>query len=428
MAERKVAVVFLHGLFSGPKTWENLQRLLESDRDIHRSEVQIDFKRFPYDSPKFKINPLRRIPNLNDIADSLKSYLEIECDDYDALILISHSQGGLVLQRYLQRMLNDGRGLDLNRIKKAVMFACPNSGSELFLLARRWIFFLFRHSQAKELGTLNDSIAEAQRKVIHSVVRSITCAPNECRIPITAYFGQTDNIVRPTSAMGLFLDTGSMPGDHFTIIQPENKEALVYKTVKKHVLDICRDLVSLLTTPTTPDSDPELPFSPDRNVEQRWAFAWTADDPSDDLASAIARAVDFVQSTDRAAPFFSLRVDNSAKPANREYGRPAISEVVQKSRISIIISDDLARSFHCLHLFRAAVEAEKKVYVLSQREISNESKMEILAAGDRAEVETFVYEPSKLQEEVSRILLKAGPKTDWLEGASDSKEIWAGGN
>ncbi|MGA5452152.1 esterase/lipase family protein [Streptomyces umbrinus] len=422
MAEQKIAVVFIHGLFSGAKTWSKLQDLLEGDREIHRSEFEIDLKNFQYNSPKFKINPLRRIPNHGDIAEGLKSYLEVECDGYESLIIVTHSQGGLVLQRYLQKMLNDGRGRDLRRIKKVVMFACPNSGSELFLLARRWIFFFFPHSQAQALGTLNDAISEAQRKVIHSVVRASVSSAMECRIPIVAYFGSTDNIVRPVSALGLFIDTGSMPGDHFSIIQPDNREALIYKTVKKHLLGVCRDIEDTGTVESGPDAD--MVLGSDGRVEQRWAFAWATDDPSDALNNMVANAVSFTRSIQTTKDIFSLRVDSSAVVPGNDYGKFTAIDVVRSSRMSIIITDDLANSYHCLHLLKVSVEAEKPVYVLSRRELPEDSKMEILAIGS-ANVETQVCDPPKVGEEISRILLMAGSKPDFIlgEGPGEAREV-----
>ncbi|MEU0477265.1 esterase/lipase family protein [Streptomyces olivaceus] len=411
MTERKVAVVFIHGLFSGPKTWGALKHLLECDRDLVRQEISVDLKVFSYDSPKFSLNPLRRIPNLNDIAESLKSYLEIECEEHDALVLVSHSQGGLVLQRYLQRMLNDGRGLELKRIKNSLMFACPNSGSELFLLLRKWVFFFFPHSQAKELGMLNDAIAEAQRKVIHNVVRASTFSATECRIPVFAYFGQTDNIVRPVSAMGLFLDTGSMPGDHFTIIQPDDSNALVFKTIKRHLLVTCQELKSHVHEVEHTSVHPETTLPARRHPEQPWAFAWASDSPSRGLGDVVASAVRITETFDSAAKIFSLRVDTASKEVNGEAEHSAIENMIRQSRISIVISDDPASSYTCLKLLRATIEAEKRVYILSQREISHETKMEILTAGDGADVELRICEPGRLQDEIIRVLRQTGPKT-----------------
>ncbi|WP_326729365.1 esterase/lipase family protein [Streptomyces phaeochromogenes] len=425
MAERKIAVVFIHGLFSSAKTWDKIKHLLESDREMHPSEFRIDFKCFEYNSPKFKINPLRRIPNHGDIAEALKSYIEIECDEYDVVIVVTHSQGGLVLQRYLQKMLNDGRGLDLQRIKKVIMFACPNSGSELFLLARRWIFFFFPHSQAKALGTLNDAISEAQRKVVHNIVRASSISATECRIPIIAYFGSTDNIVRPVSAVGLFVDTGSMPGDHFSIIQPTDRESLVYKTVKKNLLTACRDLGNSEITENAADIEGGTDSDEDEQADSHWAFAWAADDASDSLNNVVAGAVSFAKSVQPERGIFSLRVDGNATPDGTEYEKFSTIDAVRQSRISIIITDDLANSEHCLRLLRATAEAEKPVFVFSRQDLPYESKMEILSTSP-ALVETFICDSSKIGEEISRILLTAGSKSDFFLGKGSGEVRKAG--
>ena len=44
--------------------------------------------------------------------------------------MVTHSQGGLILQRYLAWMLGEGRGRELTTIRLIVTLSCPNEGSE----------------------------------------------------------------------------------------------------------------------------------------------------------------------------------------------------------------------------------------------------------------------------------------------------------
>ena len=113
---------------------------------------------------------LRRIPTINDIADLLRTYLEVDRRDAESLVLVSHSQGGLIVQRYLARMLDDGRGRELARIKRVVMYGCPNTGSA-FLGSIRQLARFWHHPQERQLRPYAAEVSETQRVVLSSVVR-----------------------------------------------------------------------------------------------------------------------------------------------------------------------------------------------------------------------------------------------------------------
>jgi pimeloyl-ACP methyl ester carboxylesterase len=225
------AVVFVHGLFSSGGAWEHFDQLIGADPGLSHLAVL----HFEYSSPKFNWSPLRRIPDYNVLADNLQTYLEIEAADRTAVVIVSHSQGGLVVQRYLARMISNGRGNELARIRRIVMFACPNSGSQIFLIARRGALF-WRHPQERGLRPINDSVTDAQQIVLSRVVHAQKAGSGECPIPIFAFAGESDNIVTPTSARSVFPDTGILPGDHFSIIRPDSLKHRAYTALKKNLL------------------------------------------------------------------------------------------------------------------------------------------------------------------------------------------------
>lgn len=225
------AVVFVHGLFSSKETWGEFDRLMDSDPAL----VGFDRVYFEYSSPKVRWNPLRRIPNYNDLADSLRTFLEIDVGSYSSIVLVSHSQGGLIIQRYLARMLANGHGRDLARIRRIIFFACPNSGSEAFLLFRRGLIF-WRHHQERELRPLNEAVTEAQQAVVNRIAKATRIASDRCPIYVVAYAGDSDNVVTPTSAKGVFENIGVIPGDHFTIIRPDSLKHRSYTTLKYNLL------------------------------------------------------------------------------------------------------------------------------------------------------------------------------------------------
>jgi pimeloyl-ACP methyl ester carboxylesterase len=249
--EVRTAVVFIHGLFSSASTWRHFDQLIRSDPDLSR----LNILNFEYSSPKFNLNPARRIPDYNVVADNLQTYLEVEVADQADIVLVSHSQGGLIVQRFLSRMISKGRGDELAKIRRIIMFACPNSGSEIFLIARRGAVF-WRHAQERDLRPINDSVTDAQQIVLSRIVYANKIGSGECPIPILAYAGESDNIVTPASARSIFPDTGVLPGDHFSIIRPDSISHRAYTTLKKHLLATQGDRAT--EARGRPIADPEI--------------------------------------------------------------------------------------------------------------------------------------------------------------------------
>ncbi|MFG2873942.1 alpha/beta fold hydrolase [Streptomyces sp. NPDC048337] len=248
---RQAAVVFVHGLFSSPTTWTPLQREMSG---IPAVSDEYDFLFFEYATRPVTWNPLRRMPDLDTIAESLRGFIGDLTAGYERVALVTHSQGGLVAQRYLSRMLLAGRGRELAKIRRLVMFACPNNGSDLFLLARRGLIPMTRNSQERELKPLQTSVLETQRRVIDGIVRAPELAHDSCPIPIVAYAGESDNVVVPSSAAGFFPETGVLPGDHFSVIKPSGPDSRIVHAVR-------RELVRALAEPfpAEPQSEADIP-------------------------------------------------------------------------------------------------------------------------------------------------------------------------
>jgi pimeloyl-ACP methyl ester carboxylesterase len=141
--------VMVHGILSSSTTWSSLVRYLKEDDQVAHL-YQLD--PFKYPSPKARLLPTRRTPDYDTLADSLGTYLEVECAEYASVVLVGHSQGGLIIQRYLARMLSDGRGHELQKIRRVVMLTCPSNGSEFLLLSRRALLPLLRNVQGDWSG------------------------------------------------------------------------------------------------------------------------------------------------------------------------------------------------------------------------------------------------------------------------------------
>ncbi|MDR3083166.1 MAG: alpha/beta hydrolase, partial [Streptomyces sp.] len=227
-------MVFVHGLFSSPKTWDAFVELLDSDEELSFASAL----RFGYASPKFRIRPDRRIPNFNDLAGQLKAFVEHRTKGYDRLVLVAHSQGGLVVQRYLAQMLAQGRGQELARIRGVLLFACPNDGSG-FALSLRTSWWQ-PNPQERALRPFDEQVKDAHRTVIGQVVNATVSGPSTSPIPFRVYGGTEDNVVVRASAQGAFPDVAMLPGDHFGIIQPASRKDDSYLALREHLLEVRR--------------------------------------------------------------------------------------------------------------------------------------------------------------------------------------------
>ncbi|HHR5880451.1 TPA: ABC-three component system protein [Providencia alcalifaciens] len=141
---KKICVVFVHGFTGGIGTWKNskgesFSDLLSADREINQS---YDFYEFDYytkidsffdsapvvrllglfglGSKKVKKNqPIRRISEL------LSTYVRTNLNNYDSVIFIAHSMGGLIVKDYI---LNHEKG-DAPEPVGYLSLAVPHKGS-----------------------------------------------------------------------------------------------------------------------------------------------------------------------------------------------------------------------------------------------------------------------------------------------------------
>jgi hypothetical protein len=226
-------LLLIHGFWSSPATWDKLTARLTTDPDLAGLRVHA----FGYESPKLPRWSMSqtRIPDYNDIAQSLPAYIAAHTPGDAPLVVVTHSQGGLILQRFLVWMLAEGRARELARIRSIVMLACPNEGSE-YLASIRATTGLDRNPQAAQLEVLDREVGDARRIVLRQIVHATTLDDRQCPIAVYVYAGRTDNIVTRQSAQSAFPTAAVLPGDHFTIHNPDAPGNLTHSTLKRHIL------------------------------------------------------------------------------------------------------------------------------------------------------------------------------------------------
>ena len=228
------SLVLIHGFGSTVKVWAKLIRRIHDDPDLSKIRVFT----FGYPSPRkprWPFSPIR-VPGYDDIAQTLELYLADEVPTGD-LAIMTHSQGGLILQRFLARMLNEGRGLELRRIRLIVMLVCPNEGSKYLGLVRT-AAGLRRHAQGRELYPLTTDVVEARRTVLNQIDKVEGVGLRHCGIPMYAYAGSQNNVVSRSSAQDGFANVSVLPGGHSSILDvdaPDNRTVSRLRTlVHKH--------------------------------------------------------------------------------------------------------------------------------------------------------------------------------------------------
>lgn len=215
-SEKQLAV-FVHGFGSSAECWNPLLKLLKDDPKIAEA---FDLACFEYPTQWFSFNPLRRIPLLEEIAQSLAHFLADNSAGYSEITLIGHSQGGLVIQCFLVDMLGDGNGENLENIRQVILVATPNEGTSLISGVRKLISHFSLNPQERSLRVLNPQIKKIRTIMSEKIVNAAESGANTWQIPIQAFGGLEDAIVVPASAQGPFYNYRGIPGDHFGVIRP----------------------------------------------------------------------------------------------------------------------------------------------------------------------------------------------------------------
>lgn len=266
----RIYVVFVHGLFAEPATWAAFEKLIAHDEDLSGKVITHCFR---YNSPVFRLRPDRQIAEVDDVADQLATELGVLLGEDDSAVLVSHSQGGLIVQRYLARTLAGGEGPSLTPVKSIVMFACPNNGSP-FLLVLRQLMVFWRHNQERQLRLSPRAVVETQRTILRAVVNADSRTASTWPIPVYAYGGSTDNVVRPDNARGNFPAGGVVDGNHSSLVRPTGTQHASYQVVKAEIVKAIRlreaphgdGEQSAVSRPdrdhTAPASGPSHPLSP----------------------------------------------------------------------------------------------------------------------------------------------------------------------
>lgn len=231
--QKTPAVIFVHGYRSDKKCWNKLIELLKKDSQV---KDRFDLKCFGYDTPSVRF-PFRKTPRIDDIAQQLHEFIESSDFHTRELTLVGHSQGGLIILRYLADMVEAGNGQNLYWIRQVVLVASPLLGSTFLSPFRKLFSYVVYDPQERALRALDQDTFNLIKRVQNQIVNATIPGPSSCPIPIRCFHGSRDRKVTKASAWGLTNEITELRCCHSSIIRPNDAEDGQYKAIKNALLE-----------------------------------------------------------------------------------------------------------------------------------------------------------------------------------------------
>ena len=208
--------------------WDALCRLFEADAAI-KERFEVDC--FEYPTSLFGAGQESAQPRLKQLAEALKEYLALPRFAGRDLVLVGHSQGGLVIQAYFVLLSEAGQARQLRRIRQAIFIATPNLGSIFLDRTRRltdrllkFFTWAFLHPHERLLRALQPEIMEIQKLLLDRVVVTGTASDQAWPVPLQCLYGLKDKIVLGVSAQSFFSPEicTALTAGHMNIVQPRD--------------------------------------------------------------------------------------------------------------------------------------------------------------------------------------------------------------
>jgi len=263
----KYLVVMVHGLTGGEETWNNddgksFSQLLTEDDKI---KVKFDFIEFDYFTKIINLNNtflskgivgiLNIIPGINigtptrkknvsilSIADELAAFIECEAQEYNKIIFVSHSMGGLITKKFILDQL-DGLHEDVtNDTIGYISLATPHRGSFPSLILGPF------NVNAKELMPLDSDMTELNDKW----VESFSILPKS--FYLEAQYDQWVGKLSAKPSTNKQYRSKVMQEDHCSICKPKDSKSQTLKMVKKQLLEMAHDCDQIELTKQEYDS------------------------------------------------------------------------------------------------------------------------------------------------------------------------------
>ena len=240
---KKNLILFIHGFGGGETTWENegnsFPKLLAADEEIRKNYDIAVYTYFTkllnlYQKAQGFGTLLKRLfttshgklvknISIEEIGDLLRTEVRFHLQNYDNIIVIAHSMGGLVTKSAIIKDIEEQQN---SKIKLFVSLAVPHLGAEGATFGK----LISSNLQIENLAPLNTFIHQINDAWQKTNLR-----------PVTKYFyGLYDDIVTKTSAVPIDKEKSDaipVDEDHTSITKPVNTKNTTFIAVKKVILD-----------------------------------------------------------------------------------------------------------------------------------------------------------------------------------------------
>ncbi|EPZ6036695.1 ABC-three component system protein [Pseudomonas aeruginosa] len=234
------AVIFVHGLKGGQETWSfnegtSFPSLLASEPQLAgRFDIGC-FNYFTTFTNTYGVSKsffdrifgsrksIRKNLPIAEIAQLLRTEFEVNLSDYEKVVVIAHSMGGLVSKACILSHLEETQA---TAVKGFISLAVPHAGAKIANIAS----FLSSNVQLADLNVLSDAVYQLSRDWVNA-----TTPP-----PAKYIYGAHDKIVDKKSALAiesLKKDSIAVDEDHTSICKPKSHNETVYKAVVKYILE-----------------------------------------------------------------------------------------------------------------------------------------------------------------------------------------------
>lgn len=232
--------IFVHGFTGGSETWKNasgltFKTLLAADPEINQQFDFVEFDYFTKVASIFHTNLLQKAAGLlglgqstvrynrpiNKLALELQTFIQLNADAYEGIVLIGHSMGGLICKEVV---LSQVAG-EAPSIIGYVSVAVPHKGSLNAMLLSGI------NVNSKELTPLNEYNDQLNNRWID----------HKSSLPESLYLvAQHDQYVPSTSALPFNTKSFTLPHDHNTISKPVGPSDGSFKALQKFIKKIAK--------------------------------------------------------------------------------------------------------------------------------------------------------------------------------------------
>ena len=249
-AHHNSIILFVHGFTGGRDTWKHPTEGYFHDQLLKHQFVgeNFDVAIFDYYTTLTNLFPAahsvaerllsvfkntlpkaKKNVSVEEISDLLSTRIRFDLENYESIVVVAHSMGGLVTKASILKDLDNGR---ISKIKLFLSLAVPHLGADLATYGR----LISSNKQIRDLAPLSDLCpAMTNAWVKHSI-----------KPEIKYFYGSYDDVVNQNSAVGAdnnLQDVIACDDGHLTICKPDGPRSIAILATLKFLKEFSRNHV-----------------------------------------------------------------------------------------------------------------------------------------------------------------------------------------